>query len=289
MNEPVESLQRLPDRILFSKFSASANDFIVIDNRTGIYSDAASLIAQRICARRYSIGADGLILIENSNKASVRVRFFNPDGAEFSTCGNGGRCAARFSHLSVITGRRMTLETNAGVIDAEVVGISVRIKFVPPQRIQLYTPIDIAGRRFKGHIVRLGDPHYVLFGSNIRAHPIVPFAKKVRYHSTFAPEGTNVHFIQPISRNEIKIRSYERGVENETLACGSGCVSAAISLHSTGQSDPPITFEPQSGIPLIVHFQKGGNFQDIYLEGDARLVYRGEMTKEALFGFPVPA
>lgn len=289
MSDSQEVLQRLPDRILFSKFSGSANDFIVIDNRTGVFSEAAPELAQRICARRYSIGADGLILIENSNKASVRVRFFNPDGGEFSTCGNGSRCAARFAHLSVITGRRMSIETNAGVIDAEVVGLSVRIKFVGPQRIQLYAPIEMSGRTIKGHIVRLGDPHFVLFASNIRKHPIVPFARKVRYHEAFAPEGTNVHFIEPVSRNVVKIRSYERGVENETLACGSGCVSAAITLHSTGLADPPITFEPQSGIPVIIQFQRNGNYQDIFLEGDARLVYRGELTKEALFGFPVQA
>ena len=287
MIDPVDTLQRLPDRILFSKFSASANDFIILDNRPGIYSEAAPLLAQRLCARRYSIGADGLILIESSNKASVRVRFFNPDGGEFSTCGNGGRCAARFAHLSVITGRRMNIETNAGVIDAEVVGNSVRLQFVAPSRVQLYAPVEIYHRTIKGHIVRLGDPHYLLFATNLRKHPIVPFARKIRHHEAFAPEGTNVHFLEPLSRNSVKIRSYERGVENETLACGSGCVSAAISLHATGQADPPITFEPQSGIPLIVHFQKGADYQEIYLEGDARLVYRGELTKEALFGFPV--
>src|SRR5262245_16456147 len=132
MSQLLELPQTFPDRILFSKFSASANDFIVIDNRTSSFSEAASALAQRLCARRFSIGADGLILIENSNKASVRVRYFNPDGSEFSTCGNGGRCAARFSHLSVITGRKLTMETSAGVIDAEVIGNSVKLKFVGP-------------------------------------------------------------------------------------------------------------------------------------------------------------
>ena len=289
MSDPLELPQTLPDRILFSKFSASANDFVVIDNRTGIYSEAASALAQRICARRYSVGADGMILIENSNKASVRVRFFNPDGGEFSTCGNGGRCAARFAHLSVITGRKMTMETNAGVIDAEVIGNSVKLKFVGPSRIQLSVPMTMNGKTLRGHSVKLGDPHYVLFARDIRKHNIVPFARKVRYNEAFAPDGTNVHFIEPMTRQYVKIRSYERGVENETLACGSGCVSSAISLVSTGQADTPITFEPQSGIALQVHFTKGGNFDDIYLEGDARLVYRGELTREALSGFPVPS
>lgn len=289
MIDPVEVLQRLPDRVLFSKFSGSANDFIILDNRAGVFSESASFLAQRLCARRYSIGADGLILVENSNKASVRVRYFNPDGGEFNTCGNGGRCAARFAHLSVITGRRMTIETNAGVIEAEVVGNSVKIKFVPPSRVQLYVPVELDHRIIKGHVVRLGDPHFVVFATNLRKHSIVPFARRLRYHQAFAPDGTNVHFLEPVSRNTVRIRSYERGVETETLACGSGCISSAISLHASGLADPPITFEPQSGIPLIVHFQKGGSYQDLYLEGDARLVYRGELTKEAFPGFKEPS
>lgn len=287
MNDPLEPLQTLPDRILFSKFSASANDFILLDNRTGTFTDVASLLARRLCAQRYSVGADGLILIEPSNKASFRVRFFNPDGGEFSTCGNGGRAAARFAHLSVIAGRRMTIETNAGVIEAEVQTNAVRIKFVQPSHFQSYVPITIDGKIIRGHSVRIGDPHFILFANDLRRHSIVPFARKIRYHEAFGEEGTNVHFLEPLSRGLFRIRSYERGVENETLACGSGCVSSAIALTSTGQAEPPITFEPQSGIPLTVHFQKSGSFQDLYLEGDARLVFRGELTREAFLGFPV--
>lgn len=288
VNDPGELLSDLPDRITFCKLSASANDFIVIDNREGRYSDAAGELARRMCTRRYSVGADGLILIENSNKASIRVRFYNPDGGEFNTCGNGSRCAARFALLSVITSRRMTLETNIGVIDAEVVGNFVKVQFVPPSEVRLHYTIRVDGKPVTGHFVRLGDPHFVLYAKDIRSHPIVAWARKIRYNEGFGTKGTNVHFIEPVSRQSFRIRSYERGIEDETLACGSGCISSAIATYSSKQSDPPVTFEPQSGIPLTVHFPGEGYQTGLYLEGDARLIYWGQLTKEALLGFPVP-
>lgn len=277
----------LPEKIPFSKMSASANDFIVLDNRSGHFSEIAGELAKRLCARRYSVGADGLILVENSNKASIRARFFNPDGNEFNTCGNGGRCAARFALQSVITGRKMHIETNAGVVDAEVIGNSVKLRFVSPSRVQLNKTFLLKGRQISGHFVRLGDPHFVLYAKNLRQQNIVPVARQLRYHEAFGPEGTNVHFIEPVSRSHIGIRSYERGVEDETLACGSGCVSAALATISSEQAESPITFEPQSGIPVIVHVH-GPAHHEIYLEGDARLICRGELTREALSGFPAP-
>jgi diaminopimelate epimerase len=272
----------LPEKIPFSKLSASANDFIVLDNRNGMFSQMAGELARRLCARRYSIGADGMILIENSNKAWIRVRFFNPDGQEFSTCGNGGRCAARFALVSVITGRKMTIETNVGVIDAEVTGHTVKLGFIGPSRIQLNHEIIFKEKPLRGHLIRLGDPHFVLYAKNLNEQTIVPLARQIRHHEAFAPEGVNVHFIELLSRQSLRIRSFERGVEDETYACGSGCVAAAVSTIASGQTDPPITFEPRSGIPLTVHLHRDA----IHLEGDARLVFRGEMTKEALSGFP---
>jgi diaminopimelate epimerase len=180
----------------------------------------------------------------------------------------------------------MTLETNIGVIDAEVLGNSVKIRFVTPSRFTLNVPVALDGKIIKGHFVRLGDPHFIVYVKNIRKHSILSLARKLRYHERFQPEGTNIHFVEPVNRHFLKIRSYERGIEDETLACGSGCISSAIATYATKETTPPVTFEPQSGIPLTVHFQEDGNFQDLYLEGDARLIYRGELTREALFGFP---
>ena len=267
--------------------SASANDFVVIDNRNGQYSEIAGDLARRLCKRRYSIGADALILIENSTSASFRVRFYNPDGNEFNTCGNGGRAAARFAALTSVAPADMLIQTNAGIIDAHLVDHGIRLKMVAPTKVQLNFSVELDGVKYHGHIVHVGDPHFVVYSRNIRKIEFVALARRIRHLEALGPEGANVHFIEPVSRQRMKIRSFERGVEDETLACGSGCVSSAVSTFQNKDSDPPITFEPQSGIPLIVDFQPGNNFQDIYLQGDARIVYRGEITQEALTGFPV--
>jgi diaminopimelate epimerase len=279
-------LESLPDAIPFAKLSASANDFIVLDNRDESFSDVASLIAERVCARRYSIGADGLILVENSRQATVRIRYVNPDGEEFNTCGNGGRCAARYTHLFVKPDQHITMETNIGVVKAEIVNGSVHLQLVKPTEIKLNLELPLEGKTYRGHYVQVGDPHFVVPFENIRNIDFVTLARKLRHHEALGPAGANVHFIEPIARNRIKIRSYERGVENETLACGSGCVSSAVSTFREGKTDPPVTFEPQSGIPVSVHFQASKDLGEIFLEGDARLVYRGEFTREALSGFP---
>ena len=262
--------------------SASANDFIVIDDRNRILSASAGELARRICARRYSAGADGLILIENSQTADFRVRFFNPDGNEFNTCGNGGRCAARFAFLNSIASSKMTIETNIGTIDAQINGSAVRLKFMPPAEIRLNVPFELDGRTRTGHFVRLGEPHFVVKESNIRSIPFVSMARQIRRHEIFGTEGSNVHFVEPESRNRLKIRSFERGVEDETLACGSGCIAASVSTFKNKETDPPLRLEPQSGILLTVQFQPENNFQDLYLEGDARLIYRGVLTREAM-------
>lgn len=277
----------MPDKIPFSKFSGSGNDFAVLDNRDGSLSQAAGWLARRICARRYSVGADGLVLIENSAGASFRVRFFNPDGQEFNTCGNGGRCAVRYVFLNGIADRTMTMETNIGIVDAEVTGTSVKLKLLGPKEIRLNVSVAIDGKEITGHFVQMGDPHFVMQTKELRQQAFVPLARRISHHEAFGQAGANVHFIEIPARDQINIRSYERGVEDETLACGSGCTATAIATFSSGQCDPPVHFLPQSGIPVSVHFHPEKKFQDLYLEGDARLIYSGNLTKEALAGFPV--
>jgi diaminopimelate epimerase len=281
-----DSLKSLPKKIPFTKLSASANDFIVLDNRNRIFSGVASAIARRICARRYSVGADGLILVENSDRATVRIRYVNPDGQEFNTCGNGGRAAARYTHLFLASERLLTMETNIGIVKAEVVEQSVKLQLVNPTEIRLNIDLPLEREVYRGHFVQTGDPHFVVPFQNIRNIDFVPLARKLRNHPQLAPAGANIHFVEQTARNQMKIRSFERGVEDETLACGSGCVSSATSLFRAGKTYPPVTFEPQSGIPVKVHFEQRDDFGEIYLEGDARMVYQGEFTHEAFFGFP---
>jgi diaminopimelate epimerase len=286
----IAKLETLDEPIPFAKLSASANDFIVIDNRDRSYSASASLLAKRLCMRRYSAGADGLILVEKSDRATVRIRYINPDGEEFNTCGNGGRAAARYTHLFVKDDRNITMETNIGVVKAEILDKAVRLQLMKPTEIRLNQEIRMGGEVFKGHYVQVGDPHFCVPYKNIRQIDFVTLARKLRHHEALQPDGANVHFFEQTARDQMKIRSFERGVENETLACGSGCVSTAISTFRDGKSRPPVTFEPQSGIPVSVHFEPADDPGEIYLQGDARLVYRGEATMEALFGFPeIPA
>lgn len=278
-----------PERIRFWKYSASANDFIVLNNRDDRWSEIAPELARLMCARRYSVGADGLILIGQSDSADVRVRYFNPDGKEFQTCGNGGRCAARFASHHVLHQPRLTLQTNSGTISAEVRGESVRISFIPPGEIKLGLNVSIEGRFYRGHVVKLGDPHFVIPSGRVDEMNFVSIARTIRHHPVFLPEGTNVHFIEIRSPQKVRIRSFERGVEDETLACGSGCISAAVAMFSCGLVDPPVTLLPESGIPLTVHFGRESYSQDLALEGDARMIYEGELSTEALNGFPLPA
>jgi len=279
-------LETLDEPIPFAKLSASGNDFIVLDNRDRSFSSAASLLAQRLCSRRYSAGADGLILVEKSETATVRIRYFNPDGQEFNTCGNGGRCAARYTHLFVKDDRKITMETSIGIVKSEIQDKSVKLQLVAPTEVRLGLEVVVDGELFKGNYVQIGDPHFCVSYKNIRNIDFVTIARKLRHHDALKPDGANIHFFEQTARDQMKIRSFERGVENETLACGSGCVSTAVSTFREGKSSPPVTFEPQSGIPVCVHFQPAEDIGEIYLQGDARLVYRGEAMLEALFGFP---
>lgn len=277
----------LQDRIRFWKYSASANDFVLLDNRDGSWDGVVSELARRMCLRRFSVGADGLILMGLSDLSDVRVRYFNPDGKEFQTCGNGGRCAARFASHHILQKSSLTMETNQGTVEAEILEKTVIVSFIPPTGIQLGVNLEVDGRIYRGHFVQLGDPHFVIPFGDVDSMDFRPIARRIRHHPNFSPAGTNVHFIEIRSRQEIRIRSFERGVEDETLACGSGCISAAVSIFSCGLVDPPVTLLPQSGIPLTVHFNRDGKLFDLALEGDARRIYEGELSLEALSGFPL--
>lgn len=275
--------KKIPEKIPFFKMSAAANDFIVIDNRNRAYSEQASFLARKLCQRRYSIGADGLILIENSKKANLRAVFFNADGSEFNLCGNGGRCAAKFAFINVIAARKMTIETNAGVLNAEVEANTVKLEIPLPAKIEMNKIIQIEGqRKIKGHYVKIGDPHFIIFAKNILDYPIEHFSRKVRYSSSFGEEGTNVNLIGQIRENRFAIRTYERGVESETYACGSGCASAAVVLHMLSYPYTNYVFQTKSGFLLNVHIE--GSKQEIskiILEGEARVVCRGEIVPTA--------
>lgn len=267
--------------------AGGGNDFVVIDNRTARIADASDL-ARRICTRALSVGADGLILIEGSARATFRMRYYNSDGSLGEFCGNGTRCAARFAFLNVIAGRKMTIETDAGLVSAEIIdGGQVSLAMPAPWQFRPQRPLTVGEQTIHGSFVVVGVPHYVVFlQDQLWEQDIVPLGRALRRHPGLAPDGANVNFVVVRDRHAIEVRTYERGVENETLSCGSGVVSSAVTAAMGGRVESPVSILTRSGITLEVSFaMRGGMAEDVRLKGDARLVYRATITPETLEGF----
>lgn len=270
-------------KIPFSKMSGCGNDFIFIDNRTKILDpDNLGDFVPRVCAPKVSVGADGVVLIEDSRKANFRWRFFNSDGSEAEMCGNAGRCAARFAVLKGIAPEKLSFETRAGIITAEVSGRRVKLQMVKPFGLKLDFTVQIDGAGHSLHFLNTGVPHAVQFVPEAAKVNVKDLGKKIRFHAHFQPAGTNANFVQIIDRRNIKVRTYERGVEDETLACGTGAVAAALISGAKGYADSPVAVETSGGEILNIHFgKKGDGFDPVYLEGDTRLVYEGDLWEEA--------
>ena len=265
--------------------SGAGNDFIVLgpeeSRRLGI--DAPSW-ARRVCRRGLSVGADGVLLVVPSGPGSIRVTFLNPDGVE-AFCGNGSRCAARFAVLRGIAGRTLTLETPLGPLAAEVRDDVVRVELPLPQDLGARS-VEALGTRFDGRLVVAGVPHFLVPVASIDGAPLGEWGPRLRHHPAFLPEGTNVDLVES-REGAIAIRTYERGVEGETLSCGSGAVAAAWARRAEAPGVGPITVLPRSGIALRVDFA-GPPACPVaaVLEGDARVVFEGELSDEALSGWP---
>jgi diaminopimelate epimerase len=278
-------------KIPFYKMSGSGNDFILIDNRRGALKNfkgrRLNRFAATVCTHRLSVGGDGLILIERaarSREAHFRWRLFNADGTEAELSGNGGRCAARFAYLNKIAPARMVFETLAGPIRAEIKGPNVKIQMPIPHSLRMDVKIPVRDKTYLGHFLNTGVPHTVLFVDDPAAIDVVPVGRVIRHHALFQPAGTNVNFATIASPRLIRMRTYERGVEDETLACGTGAVATALLAAALGQAQSPTTLRPQSGMNLRVYYLwNGRDFSNVYLEGDARVVYKGEMGDETLF------
>ena len=273
--------------IPFFKVSGSGNDFIIIDNRKNILSDFdLSELAIKVCCRKLSVGADGLLAIEPSNKAHFKWRFYNSDGSVAEMCGNAARCTARVAVLLGI-GKAdiedIRFETLAGIISARVGKDTVKIQMTDPGPVTLNNHLQIGqGGSIIYGSVNTGVPHVVVEIDDIEKVPLGSQGREIRYHDVFAPQGTNVNYIAPASDGTWFIRTYERGVEDETLACGTGNVAAALVLAQGRGTSSPIRFVTRSGFPLTIYFNKDGSrFDHVYLEGDARIIYTGELQPDA--------
>ncbi|MBW2569559.1 MAG: diaminopimelate epimerase [Deltaproteobacteria bacterium] len=269
--------------IEFYKMSGSGNDFIIIDNRNRVVDEKnLKTFIEKICRRKMSVGADGFILIEKSDSVDFKWRFFNADGNPAEMCGNGARCAARFAYLNRIAGSNMSFETIAGIISAEVSNDMVKINMPDLAELKTDYLLDLKNGALKINSINTGVPHVVIATDSIENIDIVKLGREIRFHDIFAPAGTNVNFISQNKDNTISIRTYERGVEDETLACGTGAVAAAIVTALKFGAKSPVRVITKSRESLYIYYKKiNGKYSDIYLEGDARIIYKGELQKDA--------
>jgi len=272
------------EAIEFWKMSGSGNDFIIIDNRDGKIKEAdMGVLVERTCRRRESVGADGVIFVTGSDEYDFAWRFFNADGGEAEMCGNGGRCVSRFAFLNDIAGPRMTFLTLAGPVSAEVNGRTVKVLMPGPTAFSMDLDLEHIEGRKSLDFINTGVPHVVVHVDGLSDHPVIEEGKIIRYHPHFSPEGTNANFMALAGADRLEIRTYERGVEDETLACGTGAIACALVASMRGMVSSPVKVKTRGGEELTVYFQRrGDSFEDVRLEGDTSIVYLGRLHQEAL-------
>ena len=270
--------------IEFWKMNGSGNDFILIDNRNGQVKDKdMPRLVERTCRRRESVGADGVIFVVGSDQCDFGWRYFNADGGEVEMCGNGGRCVSRFAYLKGIAGPKMTFETLAGPIFAEVKGRMVKV--LMPSPTGLLMDIDLENQQGWESVdfINTGVPHVVVGVEDLSAHPVREQGKDIRYHPLFAPEGTNANFMRRSAPDLLEIRTFERGVEDETLACGTGAIASALVASIRGNASSPAKVRTRGGEILTIYFhRKGDSFEQVWLEGSTSIVYKAQLDEEAL-------
>ncbi len=263
----------------FWKMNGAGNDFVVIDNRDHSLNLSRDQIAL-LCQRQRGVGADGLLAVEPAEAgADYRMRYYNADGGEAEMCGNGARCFARFvNFLNNGKLKQTTFETIAGVIGADFVGDRVKIALSPPFNKVLNTTLDLAGESHLVHAVNTGVPHAVIFVADLDAVDIRRIGAATRYHKHFAPAGTNANFVAIEGPGAIRIRTYERGVEDETLACGTGMAASALIYSELHDVDGPIKVRVAGGDVLEIDFErKGSEYKNVTLLGPADFTFEGNL------------
>ncbi|TSA56265.1 diaminopimelate epimerase [bacterium] len=262
-------------KINFTKMAATGNDFIVIDNRFS--PSGCRLLAKKLCDRKLGIGADGLLVLEKSVKADFKMRIFNPDGSEPDMCGNGSRCIALYAKNRKIAPASMPIETKAGLLYAVAGKNKVKINMTEPKDIKLSINLKAGAKTYRLHHINTGVPHTVFFTNEVDKIDLNAFGKSIRYHSMFAPEGTNVNIVRIENASSVSIRTYERGVEAETLACGTGSVACAIIFSLVKNIKSPVKVFAKGGELRIYFERKDNKFYNVFLEGEAREVFSGEI------------
>ncbi len=288
----VSQIATLQTPLPFWKMSGSGNDFVVLDNRCELIPEPLkSEWARRICRRRVSVGADGVVFIEaladaQRGHADVRWRYFNADGSEGEMCGNGAMCGARFAVEQEIAPNPVRMLTCSGVVTASLAAGKVWIDIPAPGPAEMDVVLDDLPVPVRGHRIEVGVPHVVIPVDDADTWPpdgsFDAIGRAIRRHPVFAPAGTNVNVISLSPSGSVRMRTWERGVEAETLACGTGAVASAIVSTVLGNTSPPIAVNTSSGRTLIVEFEFDGNAaHSVRLGGEATVVARGEMMPDA--------
>jgi diaminopimelate epimerase len=269
--------------IEFWKMSGSGNDFILIDNRQGhITEQEMGRLVERACRRRESVGADGVIFLTTSDRHDFGWRFFNADGREAEMCGNGARCVSRFAFLKGIAGPKMTFDTLAGPVSAEVNGRTVKVLMPKPTSLSLDVNLEHRQGWKSIDFINTGVPHVVVRVEDLSDHPVKEQGRAIRYHPLFAPGGSNADFMRVIGPELLEIRTYERGVEDETLACGTGAVACALVASVRGMAASPVTVKTRGGEELRIHFKAmGDSFEQVWLEGGTAIAFQARLHEEA--------
>jgi diaminopimelate epimerase len=260
----------------FTKMNGAGNDFVMIDNRAGDVRLQPEQIV-RICDRHRGVGADGILLLEKgSNGADFRMRYYNRDGGEAEMCGNGARCFARFAKKVAGAPERISFQTPAGLIGARLHGDLVTLNMSDPTDLRLNLLLQIDGEDAVVHYINSGVPHVVVPVARLDVVHVFTQGAAIRRHKKFSPQGANVNFIEKRGAQKILVRTYERGVEDETLACGTGVVASALIFAVTEKVDGPVSVTVRSGSELSVDFKRAGNqFRNVTLTGPAEFAFEG--------------
>jgi len=256
-------------KLHFYKYHGTGNDFILIDNRTAFFEINNQKLIANLCDRHFGIGADGLILLENSKDYDFNMRYYNSDGNESSMCGNGGRCVVAFAKKLGVIENKTTFTAIDGLHAATISGVLVALQMKNIEEITI----------FESHtFLDTGSPHHVTLVDDVAEYEVVNNGRKVRNGAPYFEKGTNVNFVEQINTNTFKVRTYERGVEDETLSCGTGVTAVAIAMYENSKTkEENIKLETQGGLLEVSFTKEENHYTNVFLKGPTKLVFEGDI------------
>ncbi len=257
----------MQNTIEFFKYEGTGNDFVIIDNRDLLFPKEKEIV-KKLCDRRFGIGGDGLILLENDPAADFKMVYYNSDGNQSTMCGNGGRCLVAFAHFLDLFEDHTSFNAIDGRHDAEIHNGIVKLKMIDVENIKNI------GDDFE---LNTGSPHFVTFVEKLKDYKVFENGNKIRNSTSYSEKGINVNFVEEISENEISLRTYERGVEDETFSCGTGATAAAL-VFLKGKKLPSVTVKVLGGLLKVYAEQNSQSFVNIWLEGPAKQVFKGKIN-----------